>query len=368
MKILILSCRTGEGHNSAAKAVKEALDDFGAECELVDALTFSGRRPNEIVTNSYNRMIVKAPNMFGLIYKAGDLYSSTKLASPVYWANSLYAERLRAYIENGGFTAVVCSHLFPMETLTWLKRRGEITQKCYGILTDYTCIPFFHETDLDAYFIPHTEVTEECLEKGMAGEKLLTTGIPVMKTFSNRVEKQMAREKLSIPAGCKLFLIMTGGIGCGRVFDFCDGILAKSGKDVCVIVLSGRNEQLKAGLNSRYGLDTRVRAVSFTTEVALYMNAADVLLTKPGGISTTEAAVANVPLCHTMPIPGCETKNAALFEKKGMSVRANSPQEAVEKALGLMEDNTLRERICKMQREQINPNASRDIAAYILSQ
>ena len=70
MKILILSCRTGEGHNSAAKAVKEALDDFGAECELVDALTFSGRRPNEIVTNSYNRMIVKAPNMFGLIYKA----------------------------------------------------------------------------------------------------------------------------------------------------------------------------------------------------------------------------------------------------------------------------------------------------------
>ena len=83
MKILILSCRTGEGHNSAAKAVKEALDDFGAECELVDALTFSGRRPNEIVTNSYNRMIVKAPNMFGLIYKAGDLYSSTKLASPV---------------------------------------------------------------------------------------------------------------------------------------------------------------------------------------------------------------------------------------------------------------------------------------------
>ena len=123
MKILILSCRTGEGHNSAAKAVKEALDDFGAECELVDALTFSGRRPNEIVTNSY---------------KAGDLYSSTKLASPVYWANSLYAERLRAYIENGGFTAVVCSHLFPMETLTWLKRRGEITQKCYGILTDYT--------------------------------------------------------------------------------------------------------------------------------------------------------------------------------------------------------------------------------------
>ena len=368
MKILILSCRTGEGHNSAAKAVKEALDGFGAECELADALTFSGRRPNEIVTNSYNRIIVKAPGMFGLIYKAGDLYSSTGLASPVYWANSLYAERLRAYIENGGFSAVVCSHLFPMEALTWLKRRGEITQKCFGILTDYTCIPFFHETDLDAYFIPHTEVAKECLEKGMAAEKLLTTGIPVRQTFSDRVKKQTAREQLSIPAECKLFLIMTGGIGCGKVFDVCDGILAKSGEDACVVVLSGRNGQLKADLDSRYSLDARVRAVPFTTEVSLYMNAADVLLTKPGGISTTEAAVANVPLCHTMPIPGCETKNAALFEKRGMSVRANSPREAAEKALALMEDNVLRERICKMQRKQINPHASRDIAAYVLNQ
>ena len=367
MKILILSCRTGEGHNSAAKAVMEALSGAGAECVLIDALTFSGKAPNEIVTMSYNRMIVKAPSMYGLIYKAGDLYSSTRLASPVYWANSLYAENMLHYIKNAGFDAVVCSHLFPMETLTCLRRKKRLAQKCYGILTDYTCIPFLEETELDAYFIPHALVAEDCIKKGMPAEKIITTGIPVFEKFTERTEKKNAREALSIPLDSKMFLIMTGGAGCGKVLDLCDGILEKSTANPFVVVLSGKNEHLKQNLDRRYGSGGKVRAVPFTRDVPLYMNAADVLITKPGGISSTEAAAVNVPLCLAMAIPGCETKNAALFQRLGMSVNAASAADAAEKAVNLMENEEMKERICAAQRAQINPHASRDIAAYILS-
>ena len=94
MKTLILSCHTGEGHNSAADAIYEELLSQGEDCKVVDALIFSGKKPNEIVTSSYNSLIVKAPNVFGWIYKAGDLYRSTKLTSPVYYANTLYAKNL----------------------------------------------------------------------------------------------------------------------------------------------------------------------------------------------------------------------------------------------------------------------------------
>lgn len=89
MKVLILNCNTGEGHNSAAYAIHEALQSFGEESEVMDTLQFGGERSSAIVTPSFNSMIRKAPSTFGFAYKAGDIYSSTRIASPVYPANSL---------------------------------------------------------------------------------------------------------------------------------------------------------------------------------------------------------------------------------------------------------------------------------------
>ena len=114
MKTLILSCHTGEGHNSAADAIYEELMSRDEDCKVVDALTFSGKKPNEIVTSSYNSLIVKAPNVFGWIYKAGDLYRSTRLTSPVYYANTLYAKNLLEYVNENQFDSIICTHLFPM--------------------------------------------------------------------------------------------------------------------------------------------------------------------------------------------------------------------------------------------------------------
>lgn len=117
------------------------------------------------------------------------MYSATGVTSPVYMANIRHARQLNAFIRDNGYDAVVCSHLFPMETLTFLRRWERCDVKCYGILSDYTCIPFLAETDLDAYFLPHSKVRELCIQAGMPTEKLIVTGMRWRRAFSRRWTK-----------------------------------------------------------------------------------------------------------------------------------------------------------------------------------
>ena len=367
MKTLIFSCHTGEGHNSAADAVFEELVSRNESCEMLEALTFTKQRTNKMVTSFYNSIIVKAPTVFGWIYKAGDLYRSTGLTSPVYYANAHYAKRLLEYIQEHQFDVVVSTHLYPMEALTYLKKKQLLQTKCYGVLTDYTCIPFFEETDLDCYFLSHADLISECVERGMKKEHLVATGIPVHKGFSEPMSKEQARSLLAIPQDKKMYLIMTGGMGCGKILELCTELLKNPKPDLLLYVLCGRNASLKQELDNLSQKNAGVQAIAFTDKVAVYMKAADILLTKSGGISSTEAAVANIPFIHVMPIPGCETENTAFFSKKGMSLYAKTTKEAAMLADSLIENTNQAERMCAMQRQQINPHAAADIVAHILS-
>ena len=165
MKVLILSCDTGEGHNSAAAAVAGALTQRGIESHVFDPLVLAGKYAERFVSGAYTAIMKKAPSAFNALYRAGDIYSSTGITSPVYHANARYAANLRAFIETNGYDRVVCTHLYPMETLTAIRKSGDFTVPCYGVLTDYTCIPFLAETDLDGYFIAHEDLRAELVER-----------------------------------------------------------------------------------------------------------------------------------------------------------------------------------------------------------
>ena len=200
MKILLLSCSTGEGHNHCALAVKEALDARGHETSFLDMLHMFGDPGPLSFDKILNRISTKAPDVFGMMYHAGAMYSATGVTSPVYMANIRHARQLNAFIRDNSYDAVVCSHLFPMETLTFLRRWERCDVKCCGILSDYTCIPFLAETDLDAYFLPHSEVRELCIQAGMPAEKLIVSGMPVAARFLAPIDKAAARAALGLPA------------------------------------------------------------------------------------------------------------------------------------------------------------------------
>ncbi len=366
MKVLILSCNTGQGHNSAALAVEEALRLQGAECTVRDALTLSGKNTSKYAENIYVSITTHIPAAFGGIYHLGSFISNSRVKSPVYWANTRYAQILGDYVKNGGFDAVVCSHLFPAEALTCLRRKGLLSVKTYAVATDYTCIPFWEETELDYYFLPHRDLKGEFVKKKIPEKKLLCTGIPVSQRSMHPSSREEARSRLGLPSEKTIFLVMTGSMGFGDISSFTLDLLLNCPMGSLILILTGRNTPLKNRIDHDFSGESRVRTIPFTTDAPLYIDACDVLLTKPGGLTSTEAAVQNAPLVHTRPIPGCETANALFFASHGLSLFERDPKKAAQAAARLAQDTELRRKMKLCQRNEINPRAADDIASFLL--
>lgn len=359
MKILILSCNTGEGHNAAGRAVFHELQSRGVDCEMADALSFAGANISKRVSNCYTSITTKMPNVFRAMYHAGNFISSNRHKSPVYLLNRLYQDAVLQYIQEHEISFVVMPHLFPAQTMTALKRERGVNIGTLAIATDYTCIPFWEETDIHHYVIPHQSLAREFYEKGIAKDKLLPFGIPVERAFFEKADRSSARRALDLPLDQPVFLIMSGSMGYGDL----ENLICSYDGPAKLVVLCGRNEKLRLSLSK---LRNDLCLVPFTQQVPLYMSASDVLFTKPGGLTSTEAAVHNIPLIHTRPIPGCETKNAEFYQNHKLSYYSKDIQSALHFADHLMQDEVLRKEMLLAQRATINPHAREQICDFIL--
>lgn len=297
INVLFLSCGTSEGHNHAAHAIGDALKDRGISDDLANPIALYSQRVGDYIDSTYNRMIQKTPEVFNLLYRVRELYGKSGLHSPVYNALAWCADRLRYYIEENHYSAVICIHLYALEIMTADRKNSACKVPCFGVLTDYTCIPFAEETYLDRYFIPHSDIIEELVRKGISKDKIYPTGIPVSKPFTKHIEKTAARNALGIPIDVPFILIMGGSAGCGNVVKMCRWLLKYPGEWLAVIII-GRNKETFEMLKKRFQKKKSILPILYTDNVNLYMAAADVVLTKPGGLASTEAAVLNIPLIH----------------------------------------------------------------------
>lgn len=365
MKVLILSCNTGQGHNSAALAVYENLCSHHVTCEFMDALLFAGKRTSNAVSKTYINVASKTPHIFGLAYRAGGFISNTKTKSPVYFANSRYAKQMYHYITGNHYDIVITSHLFPAQTLTYIKHKYKLNILTITIATDYTSIPFWEETDMDYYVIGHPDLIPEFHKKGIPEKKLLPLGIPVSARFLTKVPKAEARKLTGLPPDSFVVLIMSGSMGFGHLAPLIHSFLNQTDEKVTIVVMGGNNEELKGSLRKRFAEKPQVRILDYTDQVSLYMDSADLLYTKPGGLTSTEALVKNIPFIHTAPIPGCETKNARFFASHGMSYASKSVKEQVSYGTLLFRNESARAAMLQAQRENSFPNAAEDIYQLI---
>lgn len=369
MKVLILSTGTGEGHNSAGKAVLEQFKKRGIPCEMADALDFASQKASSYGKRIYVWSTVKATGVFRGAYRAGRAITSSKRKSPVYYANALYAERLYHYIVDNGYDTIVMPHLFPAEALTYMLRKHECRPDIhtYFVGTDYTCIPFTEETEADYYFIAHEELIEEYVHKGIPREKLVPTGIPVSERFRSLPLREEARRALNMDMTGHCILIMTGSMGYGKIENLVQALVQRIDPGDNVYIMGGSNEKLKARLREAYQEESRVRVLDYTERTADYLAAADLLFTKPGGLTSTEAAVAGIPLAHTRPIPGCEECNQAFYNEHGISISEVSEERLVERALQLLGNPEECRRMIERQKQVIHGSAAEDICEFILN-
>jgi processive 1,2-diacylglycerol beta-glucosyltransferase len=367
-KVLILSCGTGEGHNSASRAIEDNLKSKGIECVTLDVLSFKSEKSKKGVCNLYSAVIRHVPAVFGAAYNLGKLYDDLNLPSPVYWYNARYSKKLYDYIIKNRFSSVICPHLFSMQAMTEIKRVYSLPIRVYGVLTDYTTIPFYRETDLDCYFVPTYEVGRRLVKKGISASKICVSGIPVNDKFVNDVTKEEARETLNLPKDKKIVAVLSGGAGCGKIFELCKKLKKGLSENALVLVFVGRNVKLKQKLENEFGGDEMFKIISFTDKLWLYLKASDVAISKAGGLSSTEIAVSNVPLVHLKAIPGLESANVKYFSKNGISCRADKVGEAVKDVNILLSDRRAAEEMKTRQSKVINRRACEVVAEKVLKE
>ena len=365
MKVLILSCNTGEGHNAAARAIREQLAARGHETEILDMMMLSGKRASRMVGGAYVNMVKYVPVLFRGLYRLGSAISSSERKSPVFYANSLLAKHLAAYLEEHPFDIVVTTHLFPAETMTYMKHHKMLGIPAVAVATDYTCIPFWEETDCDFYVIPHPDLARDFEERGVPAEKLLPMGIPVSPRFSRRKEKQEARRECGLPEEGLIYLVMSGSMGFGKVHLFATMLEKQCGCGEHIVIICGHNVSMMKTLQRQFRGNSRVHIIGFTDKVADYMDACDVNFTKPGGLSSTEAAVKRIPIVHTSQIPGCETKNLEFFTSRGLSVAAHKIRDQVSCGTRLAREEDKRKEMISAQGETINPCTAQEIAGFL---
>lgn len=366
MRVLILSCNTGEGHNAAGRAMKERIEYEGHQAEFLDVMMLAGRRTSRIVGGAYIKIARDFPRFFGFIYRLGGLITSSRHKSPVYYANALMAKHLEEYLKEHETDVIVMPHLYPAETVTYMKRKGMLKAKTVAIATDYTCIPFWEETECDCYILPHEDLMAENEERGMERERLYPYGIPVRMAFTKKTDREKAKENLRLPADRPMYLVMSGSMGFGKIHLFAYELAKKCKNGESIVIICGKNEKMKRTLRRTFRGNENIHVIGFTSHVPEYMDACDVIYTKPGGLTSTEALIKNIPIVHTVPIPGCETKNLEFFTSRGISVASERIHTQVAQGQMLIEDEEIRKGMLSAQQKYVKPDASGDIFRLLL--
>lgn len=362
MNILILSCGTGGGHNAAAYAVEEEAQRRGWNVTLMNPYGLCAQGVAQRVDSAYISIAQASPRGFGALYAIGNAYRRLPWRSPVYFANSRAAEALAGYLQEHPTDAIVMTHLYPAEMLTYLKNHGVALPKTIFVATDYTCIPFTEECALDAYVIPSPMLTAEFAGRGIPEEKIYPFGIPVRSAFRQEISKEEAKRQLGLDADKRYLLVSGGSIGAGNLEKAIQLLLeVTQGQNFRLTVICGSNASARRQLLKRFG--DRADFLGSTQRMAGYLRACDLYFTKPGGLSTTEAAVAEVPLALLPPIPGCESRNLRFYVDTSMAVPAVLRRGELENALALLDNPAQLAHMRQSQRQHIPKDAAAHICA-----
>ena len=241
--------------------------------------------------------------------------------------------------------------------VTTLKNEGKDI-KLINVATDYHVIPFWEETKPDYFVIPHSSLKQEFIEKGFKEEILLDFGIPVSSSFSK------VKNNLNLPTNKDIVLITSGSMGFGKMKDMVKSLLNNI-PNIYVVAICGNNQTLYSALKELNNENLMVKG--YVDNIKEYIATSTIVLTKPGGLTSTEVATLRKPMIHIMPIPGVENYNARFFEENGLSLVSNSVEEVLTNTNKLLKDTNLQNTMIENQAKIINKNSANDLVEFVLN-
>ena len=341
MNTLILSCNTGQGHNSCAAAIKEYYDQMGQPCAVEDALAFISGSFSAFISWGHSTVYRHLPWLFRLGYRWTERHPAVFRAhSPVYKLLTQGAGKLYSYLCANSIDAVICAHPFAALMMTELFKQHPGCVASANLATDYVCHP------------------------GVRPEQIIPSGLPVRQMFYTARPVPEAKRLMGVPEEGKHLVMMCGSMGCGPMKRLARQITRRMGPEVTLSIVCGTNHRLFRRLTRRYRADRRVQVLGYVEDMSALMDSAEVCLTKPGGISTTEAAVKALPMVLINAVSGCERYNLSCFTALGGAKTGAGVKALARTALALLNSPEEQQKM----RASLAPMGERNAAEIIYTQ
>ena len=371
-KVLVLSASAGAGHVRAAQAVEQAFRELGAAREVrhVDTLDYTNKLFRHLYAKAYLDMVANAPAALGWFYDYLDKpWQNERRRLALDRLNTRpFVKLLKQYRPD----ITVCTHFLPSEIISWLKAKERLACHQSIVVTDFDVHAMWLCRHVEHYFVALDETRLHLEKLGVPASKITVSGIPIDPVFAEPKDKREMRAKYGLREGVTTILVSAGGFGVGPVENILRSLAADLRAPAQAVALCGRNEKLKeridrlaAGLSPESSFS--VKSVAHTTAVDEYMAASDILLGKPGGLTTSEALARGLLFVIVNPIPGQEERNSDHLLEEGVAIRCNNLPVLADKIDRLLADPARMSAMRENSRRLAHPNAAREIVAKLLS-
>lgn len=364
MKIIILTVTAGYGHHAAAKALETALRARGAEVIVVDIIKYISTSLYKTVDKGYNLSTKHTPRGFGAMYHVMQKDNSFRRSASSLLRSGLLSSRITDLFYRERPDVVLASHVFGSLIIDHLLRKKLIRTRHIGVMTDYTIHPFWEDIEnLEKLVVCSDLIIPRAIRRGIRADRLLPLGIPVDPAFLESKPREEACAALGLNPDMPVVLLMSGSMGFGNVAATVARI-ASTGRQMQLLCVCGKNQQLFQSLASqRYPVP--VHLYGFVDNISTMMDAADIVITKPGGLSTTEALAKRKPLILTAPIPGQEEENIDYFLNAGLAMSATDNMPVHELVTLALDHPALLDRMRASIELFVKPHATESLCDYI---
>ena len=324
-KILIFYAAYGGGHFSAAKSIKKYLDNnYDVETNIVDCIEYINKVLNKITTGAYKEMARKTPNLWGMVYS----HSQKGILGHVSTrTNKVMAIKLKNLIKEESPDLVISTHPFSSQMVSYLRRKEKINCKLVTVLTDFAPHDQWligHEYT-DAFCVSNNNMKKYLENYGVEPSKIHVTGIPLSDRFFEKFDKNEVCKEFDLEPSKPVILFFGGGefgLGKDRTLQILEALIHNLPTSQ-IVAISGKNPKMNSGfkdLVNKANAEARVKVLDYTNKVPELMSISIIVVTKPGGLTTSESLASNLPILVINPIPGQEEENAEFLEAHNVAV------------------------------------------------
>lgn len=347
--ILIVSASIGAGHNQAAKAIQNEIlrQDPTVLVRVVDFIDGDNSYLNNLIKEAYLKMIEIVPNIYDFLYRWSQV--SQRGAKVQNLMMRILKKSMLDICNEYHPDVVIFTHPFPCGAAAYLRRTGQINIPIMGVITDFAVHRMWVYNEVDLYFVASAELKDRLIQDNIDADRVMVSGIPIDYSFRATIRKKNARKELRLDTERPAILLMGGGLGLGPVKEALRSL--NQIKEVLeIVVVAGKNMELQQSLTA-YARRShhRIRVLGFTDKIAVLMAAADLLITKPGALTSSEALAMELPMVFYKPLPGQEEENAAYLASNGAAIWVKSRSELNKTLVNLLAQDRKQLQLMKLK-------------------